>query len=143
MDSSKLEFSINEAARECGIHRNTVKRRLAAGEFSDAVKRDGAWRIPLPNLLAAGLQPGKPTPPETPTVDLTEEDAEVVRVSRKEWVQLQSDLRVVEALLGEREARLAENAQSLESLRLALRQLGASREVEPVKPKRRGWFRTG
>lgn len=62
-------------------------RKLAAGEFSQATKDDDGWRIPLEDLLAAGLTPGRTSPPvrghdqsEVRTVSELSHQVELLRV---------------------------------------------------------------
>ena len=58
-------FTPAEAAKACGVSRTTIVRAAAAGRIAGAARGDdGAWTIPLDGLLAAGYQPGKPSPPE-------------------------------------------------------------------------------
>jgi len=59
-------WSPQKAAKECQMGRSTIMRKLYAGEIPGAEKVDGAWKIPVPGLIAAGLKPGRPTPPEKP-----------------------------------------------------------------------------
>lgn len=56
-----------EAAAICGVSRDTIKRRLRAGQFPGAHRADGsggsgtgAWLIPWVDLLVAGLGPSSP-----------------------------------------------------------------------------------
>lgn len=56
-------WSPQKAARECQVGRSTIMRKLYAGEIPGAEKVDGAWQIPVPGLIAAGLKPGRPAPP--------------------------------------------------------------------------------
>lgn len=56
-----------EAAATCGVSRDTIKRRLRAGQFPGAHRADGsggsgtgAWLIPWGDLLVAGLGPSAP-----------------------------------------------------------------------------------
>src|SRR3954466_7777728 len=50
-------LSVDDAARLCGVSRDTIKRRLRAGEFPNAVRvrvpgPKGPWRIPDTDLTA-------------------------------------------------------------------------------------------
>lgn len=101
---SKL-FSAAEAARETGVSRTTIMRKLAAGEFAQAKKDDDGWRIPLEDLLAAGLNPGRTAPPvrghdqfeERTATDLSYE-VELLRVKLAAAQQLAAEKdRVIEA----------------------------------------------
>lgn len=51
-------FTLAEAANLVGVSRSSVRRRLDQGAFSNAYKTPrGIWKIPLPDLLEAGLNP--------------------------------------------------------------------------------------
>jgi UDP-N-acetylmuramyl pentapeptide synthase len=55
-------LGIKEAAERCGLSEETIRRRLKAGRFVHARREsepNGAWLIPLADLIAAGLQPFK------------------------------------------------------------------------------------
>lgn len=58
-------LTIDQAARACGVSRDTIKRRLYAGAFPGAERgtphgrREPPWRIPMSDLAAAGLCPAK------------------------------------------------------------------------------------
>lgn len=56
--STRPLWSITRAATECGVSRETIKRRRAAGDFPNAqLDENKYWVIPVEDLLAAGLQP--------------------------------------------------------------------------------------
>src|SRR5699024_859491 len=58
-------FTAGDAARACGVARTTISRAAAAGRIAGAERDEtGAWTLPLSGLLAAGFNPGKPSPPE-------------------------------------------------------------------------------
>ena len=58
-------FTAGDAARACGVARTTISRAAAAGRIAGAERdENGAWVLPLSGLLAAGFNPGKPSPPE-------------------------------------------------------------------------------
>lgn len=62
---SELRWTLSVAATECGVSKSTIKRRLAAGDFPNAAKgARGAWTVPVTDLIAAGLEPGRPSPPD-------------------------------------------------------------------------------
>ena len=53
---TRPELTVSEAARACSVDRRTIGRRLRADAFPNAHKlEDGTWRIPVPDLIAAGL----------------------------------------------------------------------------------------
>ena len=57
-------FSLKAAAAACGVSLFTIRRRREAGEFPNALMTEAGWRIPVEDLLAAGLRVNAPTPPE-------------------------------------------------------------------------------
>lgn len=60
-------LSISEAAQACGMHRNSIQRRVTGKVtpgFPNAYRdSEGVWRIPVADLVAAGLSPNAPAPP--------------------------------------------------------------------------------
>ena len=63
--SPRPSWSIQQAARECGVSPATIRRRLKDGSLPNAVQgARGAWTIPVTDLIAAGLNPGQPSPPD-------------------------------------------------------------------------------
>lgn len=56
-------WTVAQAARECGVSPDTIRRRLKSGAFPNADRsgKQGAWRIPVEDLITAGLTPGKPS----------------------------------------------------------------------------------
>ena len=144
--SERPRLTITEAARAAGMHRNSIRRRLDAGQFPNAHKNPvGVVEIPLDDLLAAGLELNKPAPP-APAVQPPEtpEPAEVDRL-REQVQELEHRAELAEALASERE-------RALEDLRVALRALGpgdpqAPAPHEPTGPpqaprRRWPWART-
>ena len=112
-DELGQRFTQKGAARACGVALNTIKRRRAAGAFPNAVSDDaGIWRIPLADLLAAGLNPGHPSPGLTTPPD--EPDTAPA---------LEVRLAVTEAQLVERERA---HAAEQDALRAQLRQIEAT-----------------
>ncbi len=53
-----------EAARRCGVSTATIRRARSDGRLPGAVETDEGWRIPIPELIAAGLM-DRTTPPDT------------------------------------------------------------------------------
>jgi hypothetical protein len=45
----------SEAAHLCHVSKNTIRRRQADGHFPHAEEVDGAWMIPVADLVSAGL----------------------------------------------------------------------------------------
>lgn len=61
----RLSWGVQQAARECGVSPATIRRRLKDGSLPNAAQgARGAWSIPVTDLIAAGLNPGKPSPPD-------------------------------------------------------------------------------
>lgn len=55
---SRPVFTLSEAAALVSISRSTLRRRLDNADFPEAYRdAKGVWKIPLTNLLAAGLAP--------------------------------------------------------------------------------------
>lgn len=114
-------FTIAQAAEACGVSRDTIKRRRAAGAFPNAVLEGGAWAVPLADLLAAGLQPGRPAPPDAPA-GAGDDGGETTVIDLREQI---ADLR---GRLAERDRAEARSAELVEQLQTALR--GQMRAIE-------------
>jgi hypothetical protein len=111
-----MRFTIAQAAEACGVSRDTIKRRRAAGAFPNAEQDGGAWLIPLADLLAAGLRPGRPSPPEA------EEAAPTGSGPRQEDViDLREQVADLRGRLAERDRAEARAAELVEQLQAALR----------------------
>jgi hypothetical protein len=118
-----LALSISDAARICGVKRRTVRRRLQTGEFEHAYRDDdGAWQIPVNDLLGAGLRPNLVTDPEEPRIVFSA--ASQVERLRTEIAVLRERVRALEIIAREREERVAD-------LRTILRMLPAPMEPQP------------
>ena len=61
-------LTLKEAAEACQVNLKTIRRRRDKGDFPNcyriAVRPSSRWLVPVEDLIAAGLTPGKPTPPE-------------------------------------------------------------------------------
>jgi hypothetical protein len=114
-----VALTLSEAAEACGVHRATVRRYLDRGQLPGAFKAaDGAWRVPVPALLNAGLRLRVPDAPPP--------DDELTRLAAEN------------ALLRERLARAEATAEERE--RHLATALSALRMLPAVTPRRR-WFR--
>lgn len=92
-------FTAGEAARACGVSRTTISRAAAAGRI-DGAERDeaGAWTLPLSGLLAAGFNPGKPSPPEDAQTHHRDDDEVVpARIHELELEVLRAEVRAQSA----------------------------------------------
>jgi len=106
-ESKAITFTVREAAAECGVSLNTVKRRLQTGRFPNAFQAGdgrGTWRIPLGDLLSTGLHPGMPTDPDSEPVraDFGVPSPEVVIASQS------STIDGLKAQLSDRDDRIRE-----------------------------------
>jgi hypothetical protein len=134
-DSAGVIFTLQGAADACGVDPKSIRRRRQQLEDHGSKRNeDGSWSIPLGALLAAGLHPGKPSPPDAPpgqhevggrpaspgAAPDAARNAELERLLLLEQVQRQA----AEQLAAERKAWIAD-------LQLALRAIDASKP-EPV-----------
>ena len=63
--AERPSWGVQQAARECGVSPATIRRRLKDGSLPNAAQgARGAWSIPVTDLIAAGLNPGQPSPPD-------------------------------------------------------------------------------
>ncbi len=105
-------LTIAEAVDATQTSESTIKRRLRSGAFPNAVRTaDGKWMIPLGDLSAAGLRPGKMAKPDpvTPSNDR-------VRDLAAENAELRQRLAVAEALASERNRIIDVQQQMLRML---------------------------
>jgi excisionase family DNA binding protein len=127
--STRPVLTITEAAQAAGVDRRTVRRRLDAGELPNAWREDGdegPWRIPVEDLMAAGLRLHAPTPPSAPqdTARGSVPPPAPVRTP-DELSQWRERALVAEAVAAERE-------RTITGLELALRALGPGPTVPAV-----------
>lgn len=125
--SERPLLTITEAANAAGVDRRTIRRRLDSGAFPGAVRDQehgphrgaggAVWRIPIEDLLAAGLVLHAPTAAEEPTppAPVVVSDAELLRQELEVW---RRRAEVAEAVAEER-------GHALDDARLALRALTA------------------
>lgn len=125
-EPARPALTISEAARATRLDRRTIRRRLDTDAFPNAYREGegGPWRIPVGDLIAAGLhlyatEPAtSTTPTPAPRIDTTELDR-----LRTENTELRRRAEVAEAIATERLHR-AENAE------LALRAITAPGPAE-------------
>lgn len=106
-----MYWSAAESARRCGVSRATIDRAIKAGKLAAEKDAEGSWRISPHALAEAGLNPGKPSPPEDEDT-LTEPasvSAEVHRLT-VELARVQADARVY-AVERDSERQLRETAE--------------------------------
>ncbi|GAA2639890.1 helix-turn-helix domain-containing protein [Streptomyces axinellae] len=73
--SDRPMLTQRQAADACEVSRTTIRRRREEGAFPNAVLSEGTWRIPVEDLLAAGLRLHAPAPPDPGHDDGQEEAA--------------------------------------------------------------------
>ncbi len=97
--SDPRRLTIKQAVTETQSSESTIKRRLLGGAFPDARQdTDGRWLIPVTDLVAAGLRPGKRAKPDPLPTQVTQ-----LENLHAENVDLRTRLAVAEAVAGERE----------------------------------------
>src|SRR6266540_5567729 len=115
-------LSISEAAKICGVKRRTIRRRHQAGEFEHAFKDPaGTWRIPVKDLVAAGLRPTVVSYPDEPRIVFSA-DSQADRLLTEVAV-LRERVRALEIIAKEREERVID-------LRTILRMLPAPKVAD-------------
>ncbi len=141
-------LTITEAASAAGMHRNSIRRRLDAGQFPNAHKNpSGVVEIPVGDLLASGLELNRPAPPAPDVQPSETPETPEVDTLRERLRDAEHRAELAEALASERE-------RALEDLRVALRALGPGdpqapgpygpnpEPPDPMAPRRRWPWRT-
>lgn len=58
--ATRPSFTLTETVEQFDISRSTLRRRLAAGAFPHAQQQpSGSWKIPVTDLITAGITPRK------------------------------------------------------------------------------------
>lgn len=146
--TERPRWTVAQAARECGVSPDTIRRRLKADAFPNADRsgKQGAWRIPVEDLIAAGLTPGKPSAPaqavpaQSPTQRIgtahRHEDSAHRQDAYADSSSLVKELEELRTALGKKDmqidsahTRIADLQANVEDLRTSLRML------EPPKPE--------
>lgn len=127
-----MYWSAAESARRCGVSRATIDRAIKAGKLAAEKDDEGAWRISPHALTEAGLNPGKPSPPDRvdTSADTAPVSAEVHRLTL-ELARAQADARVF-AVERDTERQLRETAERERDL--YRRMLEAPQGSAPVAP---------
>ena len=127
-------FTLKEAAEACQVSLKTIRRRRDKGDFPNsyrsASRAQSPWLIPVTDLIAAGLTPGKPAPPEEPPGPAEPSPTELDAL-KAENAELRKRAEIAEAVAEERE-------KALEDTRLALRAIAADLNAENVPTARGG-----
>lgn len=126
-------FSAAEAARETGVSRTTIMRKLGLGEFPQATKDDDGWHIPLADLLAAGLSPGRPSPPVR---GQEQSDVQTVAELSHQVELLRVQLAAAQQIAAEKDRVIETQAQALRALEAAPSPPAQPSTAPPVEPER-------
>lgn len=111
-------WTLARAADECGVSRDTIKRRRASGAFPNAYQAErGAWMIPITDLLSAGFQPDtKSRGPESVSESQSTRSAQ----------QLEHENELLRVRLESEQALRAMAEQAASDLRASLRMLDSA-----------------
>jgi hypothetical protein len=138
-------LTLTEAAIAFGVGRRSVRNKLHAGDFPNAVKDDqGFWRVPEADLLAAGLRVASATTASATTASVNTDESDATKLLSIEILELRHRAERAEALL-EAERKLSEErARALDTERATVdslyRQMGRTRPVpKPPESARADW----
>ena len=124
-------WTISEVVERTGASRSTIRRYRDAGKFPHAFKDSaGVWRVPIEDLLAAGLKVIDPARTEqvTQAIDQAQPAPEQATVNLRDQVaELERALAVERARNEGLERAAAAAEQNARDLRMALRMLEVSR----------------
>lgn len=110
-------LTIREIADKAGLAKSTVTRRRSAGDFPRAQLVNGTWKIPLTDLLEAGIL-------DRVQADITDgESSETSDAVQLEKIQLESALALAQAERDRWKAVADERQETINALRLAVRAL--------------------
>lgn len=107
-------LTIREIADKAGLAKSTVTRRRSAGDFPRAQLVNGTWKIPLTDLLEAGIL-------DRVQADIT--DGESSDAVQLEKIQLESALALAQAERDRWKAVADERQETINALRIAVRAL--------------------
>lgn len=124
-------WTISEAVERTGASRSTIRRYRDAGKFAHAFKDSaGVWRVPIEDLLAAGLSVSDPARVE----QVSQVNEQVQPAHEQATVTLREKVTELERALAVEQARneglqraAAAAEQNARDLRQALRMLEVSR----------------
>ena len=136
MSDSRPKWTLSEAAERTGMSRSTLRRRLDQGKFPGAY-RDQAkqWRIPLTDLLAAGITPvqGVFTDIAQPENELAHDIAQVTQAPLEIRVmELENALSIERAHRAAAEQVAIAHEQRAKTAEMALRMLESGRPTTPA-----------
>lgn len=134
--AERPSFTLTEAAERCGVSISTMKRRQAQGDFPNAWKDSRRrWRVPVPDLLAAGLSLSQPVTQEAPEPEApASDDAELVELREQLKRERQNRQKAEEQAALYRD-RVADLKHSLDVVERTVRLLEAPKPEEPAQPQ--------
>lgn len=133
-----VRLTLREAAAACAVHHSTVRRHLDAGDFPNAARdADGKWRLPVSDLLGAGLRLSQPKQTVATVLPSTaaSHGGDELSAARARVDTLLAELTAEKVRAAAAEARAAAMADNLADLRVSLRALAgppAPQEPSPV-----------
>ena len=138
-------WSVQQAARECGVSVATIRRRLKDGSLPNAEQgARGAWLIPVTDLIAVGLNPGQPSPPDhaqgvvtDPTHaknDHSHDYGQRASSQVDEYAQLEQKLLSEQREVAHLRTQVHTLQNNLDDLRTAMRMLEAAPAERPETP---------
>jgi len=163
-------WTARQAARYCSVSKSTILRALNSGKLPNAKRENGAWKIPIDDLLAAGFRPdriGGPQVGQDRSVDRSaateggpQVDQELIDL-REQLREEQTRRQLAEQALEHAQERAKMLAQNLDDVRATVRILEAApprhqphRDADLVdlpifkngsvtldSPKKRRWWR--
>lgn len=117
------DWSLTEAAAQTQVSRTTLKRALDAQKFPNAYKDSrGTWKIPVTDLIAAGMGPKSAVEGIAPSASQIKNAGD-----QGELENLRNELRVLRAKLEASEAIAEAHERRADSAERALRLLEAPR----------------
>lgn len=144
--TNRPAWTLSEAAERTTASRSTLRRYQADGKFPGAYKDNrNAWRFPIEDLLAAGIELVRVTPTEQPT-DLAQASpdlaqptltpAEAVDKEAEERIRrLEMELAVERERVAGLQQLVSATNRGNEDLRMALRIIEAPKpKQEPTEP---------
>lgn len=146
MNARRPAWTLSEAAERTGVSRSTLRRYREGGKFPNAYKAiDGQWKIPMEDLLAAGLRVSDPAlgapaeqavpPAQSMPTEQPNGQAQPAQDATVERVRELESLLAVERARVEGLERLAAAAEAnTADLRMALRVLESGRPTPVSEP---------
>jgi hypothetical protein len=111
-------LTLKEAAEACQVNLKTIRRRRDKGDFPNsyrsATRASSPWLIPVTDLIASGLTPGKPTAEEPAPVASSEPD-ELYKL-KAEVAEFRRRAELAEAIAAERERTIETQATALKMI---------------------------